>query len=332
MYRFSNILFVVDSAVDASNGDAAVMKNQTAFTHALAVANNNQAKLTVMALVDAAAAPRQKAQSSAHELMHPVVAQQRERLAALVKEQTAGGAEIAIKVGVGKGFIEIIRDVLLHKRDLVIKSAEKAERFAQRLSFGSVDMKLLRQCPCPVWVTRPTPHQSPKKFLAAVDYDQDESHDDSLNPHILNIASSLALAEFAELHIVHAWRLPFESYLRSGHSGAAQVEVYSMLQQAEDKRRLWLQTMVDKHFGAQGEAASNFLEPQLHLKNGDADQVVSALANELGVDLIVMGTVGRVGIPGLLIGNTAEDILSQINSSVLAVKPAGFISPVTLKV
>ncbi len=45
------------------------------------------------------------------------------------------------------------------------------------------------------------------------------------------------------------------------------------------------------------------------------------------VDLIVMGTVARTGIPGLLIGSTAASILQRVNCSVLAVKPDGFASP-----
>ena len=43
-----------------------------------------------------------------------------------------------------------------------------------------------------------------------------------------------------------------------------------------------------------------------------------------------MGTVGRTGIPGLLIGNTAETILQQVDCSVLAIEPPGFVTPVTL--
>ena len=49
------------------------------------------------------------------------------------------------------------------------------------------------------------------------------------------------------------------------------------------------------------------------------------------IDLIVMGTVARTGIPGLIIGNTAESTLSQIHCSVLAVTPPGFVTPVTLE-
>ena len=48
------------------------------------------------------------------------------------------------------------------------------------------------------------------------------------------------------------------------------------------------------------------------------------------VELLVMGTVGRAGVLGLITGNTAERLLPQIPCSVLAVKPTGFKSPVML--
>ena len=54
------------------------------------------------------------------------------------------------------------------------------------------------------------------------------------------------------------------------------------------------------------------------------------MASDIKADLVVMGTVARTGIPGYIVGNTAEMILSQIACAVLAVKPPGFTSPVTL--
>ena len=42
-------------------------------------------------------------------------------------------------------------------------------------------------------------------------------------------------------------------------------------------------------------------------------------------------TVVRIGVAGLFIGNTAEAILEQIECSVLAVKPEGFETPVSLE-
>jgi nucleotide-binding universal stress UspA family protein len=58
--------------------------------------------------------------------------------------------------------------------------------------------------------------------------------------------------------------------------------------------------------------------------------VLPAFAVSHGVDLVVMGTVCRTGIAGLFIGNTAELVLQQVNCSVLAVKPDGFVSPIAL--
>ena len=48
-------------------------------------------------------------------------------------------------------------------------------------------------------------------------------------------------------------------------------------------------------------------------------------------DLLVMGTLSRGGIAGLLVGNTAEKVLERVDCSLLTVKPEDFVSPVTLK-
>ena len=63
---------------------------------------------------------------------------------------------------------------------------------------------------------------------------------------------------------------------------------------------------------------------------GYADQVIPELANDIKADLVVMGTVVRTGLPGFLMGNTAEGILNQLDCSVLAIKPEGFVTPVTI--
>jgi nucleotide-binding universal stress UspA family protein len=74
-----------------------------------------------------------------------------------------------------------------------------------------------------------------------------------------------------------------------------------------------------------------YLKPQRHLIKGWPRKEIPALAERLDVDLVVMGTVARTGVPGLLMGNTAETILNQIDCSVLAIKPPGFKTPVTLQ-
>ena len=69
---------------------------------------------------------------------------------------------------------------------------------------------------------------------------------------------------------------------------------------------------------------------QVHFKIGEARTVIPKLAAKESIDLIIMGTVCRTGLPGFFIGNTAEEVLHQVDCSVLVLKPEGFVSPVRL--
>jgi len=318
MNRFSKILFVAESGVDDSAG----------FGQAMTLANNNQAQMTVVGLVDAVDIRKARV-LTAIDLLDEMVEQRREQLQTLVQSASMTGAGIEIKVLVGRAFVEIIREVLRHQRDLVIKSVESTEGIGQQL-FGGTDMKLLRKCPCPVWLIKSMQQQGYREILVGVDYEPDNPENDALNQQILKMASALALADFSELHIVHAWRLPHESLLRSSSVGVTDAAVDAMVEEEERKRRRWLADIVEKGCVAQGKEAARYLKPQLHLVKGIARNVMPQRVKELGAELVVMGTVGRTGVPGLIMGNTAEAILKQVDCSVLAVKPAAFVSPVSL--
>ena len=69
----------------------------------------------------------------------------------------------------------------------------------------------------------------------------------------------------------------------------------------------------------------------VHLVEGKAKDVIPALARKKRVELIVMGTLARTGLPQRLIGHTAETVLGHADCSVLTVKPEDFVSPVALK-
>jgi nucleotide-binding universal stress UspA family protein len=81
---------------------------------------------------------------------------------------------------------------------------------------------------------------------------------------------------------------------------------------------------------ALGDETIGYLKPKTHLVKGWARKEIPALAKQIGADLVVMGTVARTGVAGFIMGNTAEAILGQIECSVLAIKPPGFVTPVTL--
>ena len=65
---------------------------------------------------------------------------------------------------------------------------------------------------------------------------------------------------------------------------------------------------------------------QIRLAKGPPAQVVSGVVQRHRINLLVMGTVARAGVGGMLIGNTAEQVLDEVRCSAMAVKPPGFAS------
>ena len=66
-----------------------------------------------------------------------------------------------------------------------------------------------------------------------------------------------------------------------------------------------------------------------HLSWGTPWQEIRRISMQQKVDLIAMGTVGRSGIKGVLLGSTAEKVLTTCDCSLLTVKPAGYESPIS---
>ena len=97
------------------------------------------------------------------------------------------------------------------------------------------------------------------------------------------------------------------------------------------KHRHWLDRLLRKARKWIGPETYDAVKPKTHVSKGMAGKIIPTFARKLKIDLIVMGTVARTGIPGVFIGNTAESVLSQIDCSVLAVKPPEFVTPVTLE-
>src|SRR5262249_25289288 len=90
-----------------------------------------------------------------------------------------------------------------------------------------------------------------------------------------------------------------------------------------------IEAEVTQNFQDFASAASQVgVTPTMHLLWGSPAQEAVRLASELSTDLVVIGTVGRGGVEGLVLGNTLETVLTHCDCAVLTVKPAGFVSPV----
>lgn len=322
MKRFSRILLVVDDRTDY----AAALKRATTL------ASSNRAHLTVCANIDAI--PNEVrlgvVKIASREVLDVATAKTQAWLDDIVDSAATDGVSIETKVLIGKPFIEIIRQVLRDGHDLIIKCAD-ADSALREILFSSTDKHLMRKCPCPVWILKPQERQNYQRILAAVDQDPEEPVKDTLNRQILEMATSMALVEYSEAHVVHAWEVFGEQLLRAHKWDFSEAEFESMLEEEAAGRRRWLNDLVTNYGKSADREAADAPDIHLHVVKGPAQYVVPELARELGVDLVVMGTVARTGIDGFFMGNTAESILGELDCSVLTIKPPGFTSPVTLE-
>jgi len=307
-------------------------ERQPSLEYAVTLAENNQASLTVIDVVERVTTDIGMLESGINSayLQVAIVRSHEQELDSLI-EPYRQRLDLQVKVLIGTTpFLEIIREVLHNGRDLVIKTAETWD-WQDRL-FGSDDMHLFRKCPCPVWLIKPEAPKSFRRILAAVDvndwYPPEElTIRQALNRQILEMAGSLAFAELAEFHVVHACKVIGESAMRGAfmHTPEEKIIIYI------DEVMRQCQGCLDALLRDLGPDALDYPNPQTHLVKGEAHREILALAKEIDADLIVMGTVGRTGLPGFFIGNTAETILNNIDCSVLAIKPPNFITPVTLE-
>ena len=318
MKRFKNILYVADSS-------GVVLR---AFHHAVGLAERNQAKLTVVVVMEPI--PPYLTRLTPHILRQNEMKDLKAALDRL-SEWSAGRAEIETKIIEGKPFLEIIRDVQRHDRDLVIKSVGNDGGTMDWL-FGSTDMHLLRKCPCPVWLIKSTDVTPVQRVMACVDDNDldlpDQDTADDLNRTILEMAASLSSLERSELHVVHAWEAVGEDAMLYGRSGIAKEEVDSYVNEVRLAHDRWFDKLMHNARAWIGPEAYDAINPKPHVVKGMAGDIIPTLSHDLSIDLVVMGTVARTGVSGLIIGNTAESILSKIDCSVLAIKPPGFVSPV----
>ena len=214
----------------------------------------------------------------------------------------------------GRRAIELVHEAATGSYDLLILEDDLPRGI--RASTQSI----VRHCPAPVWVVKSAPHAPPARVAAAVD--PIGAGPGAFDRKVLEIAAGAAESMDAELYVVHAWQplcdefgwLPaevrklsetrdFVEETRARHARAVESVVRSVLPRLPEENRL--------------------------LVEGSPAEAVLEASSEIGADLLVVGTARSALYARVLIGKTAETILENVAVSVLAVKPDGFVSPLS---
>jgi nucleotide-binding universal stress UspA family protein len=140
-----------------------------------------------------------------------------------------------------------------------------------------------------------------KTILAAVDFSEPSQQ-------ALDAAVSMAAAFDATLHVVHVFELPIPA--------VSPYEVAIPEAYLEESREAASKRLAD----AAAHAGSKGARVETHLGEGPAARSICRTAEEIGADLIVMGTHGHTGIKHLVLGSVAERTLRHAPCAVLAVK------------
>ncbi|HQX50223.1 MAG TPA: universal stress protein [Planctomycetaceae bacterium] len=309
MHEFRRILVGVDLSFQGKSLSGVLSPpTEEAVERGMLLAAQNGAELCFAAVLDAG--------DTTERLIHDartddpnVFDEAHALLGQLVQKARQRQINAEARVLVGKSWLKLIQEVLKFNHDLVVVGT-RHEGFVDRVLFGSTAIKLLRKCPCPVWVAKPSGGKPLSSVLVAHDLG-------AVGRYALDMGLGLALSEDLQLYVIHGLeQLPVGDVTGLGF---ASPDVKVLHQEAHDRILVELEGVELSH------------PPQIRIINGRPESAILEMVEENSIDLLIMGTLGRTGLRGVLTGNTAERILARLQCSLLAVKPDEFHCPIELE-
>ena len=320
MQQFQSILVGVDLSDEHGNPVASQVSanTQSAIETAKWLAKQNSAKVTFLNITMPCLELSHDAKhvvenAGLKNIVEDVEESARQAMLRIVEQAREEGITAKPACACGKAWYEMIRTVVQQHHDLLIIGSHRGHRSLNDLILGSTGKRLLRKCPCPVWVTSPSTQGKIRRILAPTDFTTSSDAG-------IQLAQSLATGWNAELHLLHVIEMPFEHVLVSRASAEQLAEYREGLRRSEEAN-------FDETLARNGLAG---LVPKTnqHMVAGTASTSILSAIQEMEIDLVVMGTVARSGLTGLLVGNTAEQLLPNLPCSILALKPDSFQCPV----
>ena len=300
MKQFKNIAYLYDPEQDHSDIFKWVQK----------FAAINKAKLSIMHVVEKSTIDALLWEQIFPDKPFDKILQQ-EAQAAIQKflnSAKASAIKPLIKVANRNPASELVQEIARKHYDLLVLNNNNT---------NTLNTRLVKKCPCPVLLGKPFQEINDIKILAAVDPDPMDTFKQSLNIKIINAANALATQLNAELHILYAWKIRYESILKGPFVETSTSSFNRFLAATKAQYKTWLGEL------AQSTKAKHYT---LHLQNGTPDIEIPKFIKKKKITIAVMGTVCRAGIEGFLIGNTAEKVSSAICCSLLTVKPDEIIA------
>jgi len=166
-----------------------------------------------------------------------------------------------------------------------------------RSTLGEIVNQLARRAPIPLLVVKSRVHVPYARMVIATDFSEPSRH---------ATERTLRLFPEAEATLFHAFRVPFEGFIDK----AANLEQFRAAAEAE------CAAFLPRLRGDPGAVA----RMSTLIECGSPEALISGYVLDREVDLVALGTQGRTGLAGLLVGSTAKRLLACLPCDVLLVR------------
>lgn len=187
--------------------------------------------------------------------------------------------------------------------DLVVMGTH-GRRGVDRMLYGSVTEKVVRQGPCPVFTVRTdadvAPAQAVRRVLVPVDFSEAS---DAAIQHAKEIAQTYG----AEIDLLHVVEEPF--YPPAYGPDVSRFPTQDVVKRVEAQ----LAEMAREKIG--------YEHVMVSATTGTPSNAILEYMDENDVDLVVMATHGRTGLDRVLLGSVTERVLRQSPTPIFVVKP-----------
>lgn len=270
-------------------------RSDRAIDRAILLARQFDARLSIVHIVDdhlpVALAERQK--DAAQATLE----------AQMAANAVAHGLELEIQVAFGKDWMALLEYAESRQPDLILLGTHRAAGM-QDLFRGTTVERVIRNGNTPVLVARNRPAGDYRSIIVAVDFSV-------YSKRALELA--LTMAQSAELHLVHAYEVPFKGLLFGAKTQRT----------VENSHRQHFEAMVDQEmtaFLANVDAGQHQVKVSKILREGGPYEVIHQHIAAANADLLILGTHGRTGVAHAFLGSVAQRFLTDPPCDILAVK------------
>lgn len=216
----------------------------------------------------------------------------------------------------GKPYVKSIANYLDGKDyDLVVKLSDDVHE-ANKNGYMAMDISLIRKSPVPVlFINHELQADDDRHIFVAIDPMTSSNALEDLNKELLITADLMASHYKTTLQIVSCWHFEHEAFMReSVFSGMSEADIDTLVEEERTDHETALNNLI--------KTVELKNTPKINIFKGKADKVIPDFMDDHEDDLLIMGTIGRVGLKGFFIGNTAENIFNEINCSLLTLRPS----------